>query len=485
MTLSLNPDYYLKWDIKRFVLYTKGQCVHNGHNNWISFIHPLHLFIIGTLSLEHDINNTIAAIQKRLPINSLFIEKFISNLIENQEVCHIKSTNGDASFPENLILKRNIPHPQKSISDLIQKSLIMNEVDLKTIRLYHSPLKITWMINNKCAVHCIYCYADTSHKCHELPFDKFKGTIETCQKEDMQICEIIGGDFFFKKDWEKYLKCLIENGFTPPFLSTKKILTDNELQSLTDIGYSGVFQFSLDTLSQQEIKSIINCPSQYIERVKNMFFHLSQKGTLPFKVRISTVLIQSNASIKTIQNIYAFFSTLHLLDEWEIRFAMPSFNQVKDFLCTKEQINEITEYIHSLRQISCIPISFIEYSKTNIQTQCLLADTDKYNYRCSANMRHCFILPDGQVTICERLYWNPNFIIGDLNTMTLSEIWNSPKAKKLAFDMERHISNQSPCFECDRKEICFTRQMRCWVNVVNKWGANRITYPDPICIKSK
>lgn len=32
---------------------------------------------------------------------------------------------------------------------------------------------------------------------------------------------------------------------------------------------------------------------------------------------------------------------------------------------------------------------------------------------CSALNSHLFILPDGKVTICEQLYWNPRFIIGD------------------------------------------------------------------------
>jgi hypothetical protein len=37
------------------------------------------------------------------------------------------------------------------------------------------------------------------------------------------------------------------------------------------------------------------------------------------------------------------------------------------------------------------------------------------------------ILPDGQVTICEEQYWQPNFIIENILTNTIDEIWQSKK----------------------------------------------------------
>lgn len=484
MILSLNPDYYLKWDVKRIILYSKTQCHHNSSNEWISFIHPLHAFIIGVLSMEHDTEKAIATIQKHITIENQFIENFIFNLTENPDPHHITSTKGYAAFPKNLLLKGNLLHMQHNIQEIIQKCLVMNDIDLKTPRLFHSPIKITWMLNNKCAVHCNYCYADTLHKCHEISFEKFQEVIEECRKENMQGCEIIGGDFFVKRNWNKFLTCLIRNGFSPSFISTKKNLTKEELELLIKINYSGILQFSLDSFSQHEIESILHCSSEYLDKVKNMFLYLSILKGLPFKVRISTVLTQANANIKTIQDMYSFFSSLKLITEWEIRFAMPSFEQSNNFLCTNTQIDEITEYIHNLKINSFIPISFVEYNQTNPHTQCFLAESGNHDYRCSANMRHCFILPDGKITLCERLYWNPNFIIGDLNTMTLPEIWNSSKAMQLAFDMEQYISKQSICFTCKGKELCFSKHKRCWVNVVNKWGTNNITYPDPLCIKS-
>lgn len=364
MTLSLNPDYYLSWDIKRIILYSKKQCVHEADAEWVSYIHPLHAFIIGTLSLEHDIEKAISTILKRIPINKKFIEEFIYSIIENKQPCHIESAKGNVSFPRNLLLKGDLHHPQGNIQDIIQKSLSINDIDLQTLRLFHHPIKIIWMLNNKCAVHCTYCYADILHKCNEIPFNKFQEVIENCKKENMQDIEIIGGDFFVKKEWNKYLKCLINNNFIPPFISTKKTLTANEIEQLIKTGYSGILQFSLDSLSQEKLNIIIHSPSGYIDKVKKMFYYLAKKEQLPFKVRISTVLTQYNANSETIQEIYSFLETLNLIDEWGIRFAMPSFNQSKDFVCSDEDVKIITDYIHKFKSnISSIPISFIEHDQ--------------------------------------------------------------------------------------------------------------------------
>ena len=50
---------------------------------------------------------------------------------------------------------------------------------------------------------------------------------------------------------------------------------------------------------------------------------------------------------------------------------------------------------------------------------------------CGILENRLFVLPDGKVTLCEQLYWHPQFILGDLKEQTLAEIWQSPRAKAL------------------------------------------------------
>jgi radical SAM protein with 4Fe4S-binding SPASM domain len=73
---------------------------------------------------------------------------------------------------------------------------------------------------------------------------------------------------------------------------------------------------------------------------------------------------------------------------------------------------------------------------------------------CSANSLHMFILPDGKVTICEQLYWNKNFLIGDLAKMSISEVWNSPRALYLAHRQRNDYSSDSYCHKCKIFDTC-------------------------------
>ena len=92
-----------------------------------------------------------------------------------------------------------------------------------------------------------------------------------------------------------------------------------------------------------------------------------------------------------------------------------------------------------------------------------------------------FILPDGKVTICEQLYWIPQFIIGDVNHNSIEEIWNSPKALQLANLCQSEIQENSKCKECTLFDKCFTKHKRCWANIIKAYGLENWDYPDPRC----
>lgn len=91
------------------------------------------------------------------------------------------------------------------------------------------------------------------------------------------------------------------------------------------------------------------------------------------------------------------------------------------------------------------------------------------------------VLPDGMVTICEQLYWNSNFIIGNVKNSTLTEIWNSKKAIDLSLCSQSSIQNDSPCSTCKIFERCFRASNRCYVNIMKAYGIDNYDYPDPRC----
>lgn len=86
---------------------------------------------------------------------------------------------------------------------------------------------------------------------------------------------------------------------------------------------------------------------------------------------------------------------------------------------------------------------------------------------CGILENRLFVLPDGKVTLCEQLYWHPQFILGDLKEQTLAEIWQSPRAKAL-FEMgQTQFRENSACTKCHIFEFCRKNHRRCLVKVIN------------------
>ncbi len=89
--------------------------------------------------------------------------------------------------------------------------------------------------------------------------------------------------------------------------------------------------------------------------------------------------------------------------------------------------------------------------------------------------------PDGKVTICEQLFWNKKFIIGDVNTSSLTQIWNSPQSLQLAYMKKEFIDSTSKCKSCRIFKKCFDNRNRCWTDIIKAYGDEHWDYPDPRC----
>lgn len=99
---------------------------------------------------------------------------------------------------------------------------------------------------------------------------------------------------------------------------------------------------------------------------------------------------------------------------------------------------------------------------------------------CGALQTRLFILPDGQVSICELTYWNPLFLIGDLRKQSITEVWNSPKALAI-YNHEMQMREESRCSSCKVLDFCQDNRRKCVVKVMQAYGKDNWDYPDPRC----
>ena len=103
---------------------------------------------------------------------------------------------------------------------------------------------------------------------------------------------------------------------------------------------------------------------------------------------------------------------------------------------------------------------------------------------CTGNFSAMFILPDGNVTICEELYWHEKFILGNVINDSLINIWNSDKANYLKMIPQKDFPSDSPCANCSEYYTCREIKQVCWRDIVKGYGKEKWYFPDVKCPKA-
>ena len=355
------------------------------------------------------------------------------------------------------------------------------ELDLKQGRFYNAPQGIVFMINNTCATDCIYCYADRSVKSKQLAFDKLKSIINQARKSGIASFALSGGEFFLYKKWKELLDELISNNYTPPLISTKVPLTEKQILEFKE--YNIAVQISLDSINKGCLRTMLKVKNDYPEKIKRTI-SLLEKYNISFQ--IATVLIKENASIENLEQIYDFIVQFKNIRRWEIRAAFKSLYSKKGFNELKISYNTISELKEwAISKQTTTAFQIMPPSENNRKYLQTSEGSRKFSgSKCSANSSHMVLLPDGKVTICEQLYWDPRFIIGDLSVESINEVWNSSRAIELAFPKQKDFSEKSACRSCSIFAECFSFQNKCFADALKAYGKENWDYPDPRCEKA-
>ena len=218
---------------------------------------------------------------------------------------------------------------------------------------------------------------------------------------------------------------------------------------------------------------------------KEMLHGLQLLDDSGLNYQISSVLTNYNCQVNVLAELLHELSHLKHIRDWRIIPASNSiykeYNVFSHLKPTKAQITKVFNQIRPLlTQVSFPVILGKEVTDKNYQdtwggSRCFKGS------ECSALTTHMFILPDGKVTVCEQLYWHPQFIIGNVTTQSLKEVWHSPQALHLCSLSRQDINKESPCRECRLFEDCFSYQNRCWSDIIKAYGKDCWDFPDPRC----
>lgn len=480
----LNPDYGLRDDIHRFILFSKPAANGSASQNWMSFIHPLHAAMLCLFTHERTLGENKRLLALFLHRDGATAERWIHPFIENKNAFFIKWNGNDICFPKQLILPLEKAGKEYQYPNLEPSHRAEISVDTCTRRLYSGPLLLTLMLTNRCVTHCRYCYADTHTQVQDaLPTPRILALIEEAARLPVQQINLMGGEIFLHKDWDIILAELVKRGIEPEFISTKMPFTIGCLRKLKQTNYKNMVQVSLDAIDAEVLRSSLFVSGSYAAQMMQGLRLLDQCG-LPYQV--STVLTTYNCNTEVLHRLYQFLSTLKNLKDWRLTPAHNSATKdYRKFINLKPSQQEIGKVYSFLQESVVSEAHFMISMNRSVVDKHYYADKGGSRHfrgaTCSALNNHLFILPDGKVTICEQLYWNSRFIIGDASESSLADIWNSQKAVHLCNPARKDIGRESRCRTCSHFEDCFRYGNRCWSDIIKAYGKEHWDYPDPRC----
>ena len=483
----LNPAYFLRNDIHRAVIGTFDfPDMPDGlyEKNSLHIIHPFTATMLSFFDGARTLYQCVQDISNHFGLSFEDTEIFINRYINNSESLCIKLGDDYIVLPIYTIIESG--NYVRSESYQASDFEIDGDIDLHSARLY-KPVKAIIELNFQCYTDCKYCYADRNNaKAKQIiPPDRLISLIQEIKDIGIPSIEVNGGEVLLHSKIDDILKVMSECGYHP-FISTKIPLTESKLFLLKSLGFKHI-QISLDSINEGTLIEHLNIKEGYFAKISHTMDLLDK---MDFEWQVNTVLTKWNSSIdeeiRPLLDYLYQFNNLKSIKFTPMGFPMYKEDETfKQMRASLDDISKIEHLINAFNQDNS-KIELI-FQKPNCKSDYFpKPQLENFNSRsiCSANQKGFVVLPNGEVTICEELYWNPYFIIGDINKQSIMEIWNSKRAVNLFYLNQNDIRTDSTCAMCNNFTQCRHFKGVCWKMVIMAFGKDKWSYPDPACPKS-
>lgn len=474
--IKLNTAYSLRNESTCSYIIRKNMFVNYDLNNYqrIYPIPPFLGYIFAHIG-QMEYSQFIQTVGKTLNVDSNMLKHFLSKIIE-QPSKSLLFLGKEISFPENLLI-------QSWQKDDRTYYMVdgFSPMNAYTVCRPHTPISVNFMVTERCNTNCIYCYAKRDTR-KEMSTSEILKVFKDLSNHAIVNLTLTGGDIFARKDWYEIISYSKDAGFGY-LISTKTALREADIIKLKQLGIHQL-QFSLDSVSPSILRDMINVDDGYCDRLKAMFQACTNQD---IKISLRTVLCRQNANVDSIKTLCDLIDTNNCISNWVITPAFYSENK-KDYnhyAVSNEMLKKAFTYLQK-RNIRIRPL----FNKFNNKGYILqrtkdVADFVEHNQICYANTYSMSILPSGECTVCEMLYYNKHFIIGNIKEKSIEEIWNSSRALSLYSPSKEDIVKDSACSSCLVFDECKKNIAKrvCYVDVM-KVHKNP-DYPDPKCPQSK
>lgn len=339
---------------------------------------------------------------------------------------------------------------------------------------FEAPVGMTYVCTRKCGLRCRYCYADADSEIEELllPLSRVLEIIDEAADLGISTINISGGEPFSRPGIFEILDRTVQRGIYPA-ITTKAHLSESSAARLGRIGIRSI-QVSLDS-NEAAINDNLVGRTGHHEGVVRTIRHLVKHG---IEVRINTVVTAVN--IRTLPGLAQFLEDCGVNEvcfapyaETLGRHAASLELSVSDSAWLSQILPEIVTRHPKLKVSSPYLLSkrFVESETTD-------RDLPHGRLYCGVGIHGFILLPDGRVTVCERLTDGRGLIVGNLRTQTIMEMWNSPLWHDVC-QPPQELYRGTSCFSCSSFDRCTTQRRRCFITSLTAFG--RMYGPMPTC----
>lgn len=333
----------------------------------------------------------------------------------------------------------------------------------------------------QCYVNCEYCYADRRQRRYDnLTTAEIINLIRQFHREGALQIDINGGEVLMHHGIKDIL-CELNDLNYSPLVSTKMPIDEEMVVFLKQLKNIRL-QMSLDSADQIVLTRLINAPVDYLNSISETLRILDKYG---MSVQINSVLTKLNCKQNDIISLVEFLQQYECVSLLKLNLCGYSLykNSYESLRLSVKDIERIENIVDGLKRTSRFTISMAGYDKMSDYIDHKGHEGFCKRPICTGNVRNVVVLPNGQVTICEELYYHPAFIIGDLKQSSLNEIWNGDRALSL-FEKAIVLDSASVCRTCDSWDACRKGAGVCWKTILMAYGQDNWNYPDPRCPKS-
>lgn len=511
--ITFNEKYSLKPDKGKALIlatYLGRTDIEGYEDSSTNIIHPLYAMMLSRIDGRNK-TQCIKDIADEFEVPESLVTNLVDRLLDNPEIVAIKNKDGISLFPPLTIVSCPEPTGEAEPKPRYEPEMFaFREVDLNMGR-HITPSTITLMLNNVCVTDCVYCYQDKRerHLC-DIPLERILELIEEARSMHVTTFDVIGGEFFLYPHWREVLGALRKAGYNP-YLSTKMPLTEEMVGQLAELDIHDI-QISLDTLIENHLVQSLRVAPGYAGKMKETLRLLAEAG---IPVMVHTVLTRHNATAEDMESVYSFIKDLPNIALWHIVKGDPSLypkTPYEEIEIDDESIRKINAFLEPIRKEAGFRMKLPEVMDAQPAATADAGEPegkdtekgkphgaraeeqvdDEAQFRmemnrfldrsfCSGLFSSLYVLPDGNVTFCEQLYWNKDFIVGNILHETLEEIWNSEKATSLFFIRQDQIPEDSACHACPYFNICRNLRQICYREIIRVYGADKWYWPAPEC----